>query len=123
MKISGLERNMMLCMKQHCVENEPTGLLVLTLLDFFSTLYGQTLNVGRVMTPTLAMAVMREAAISAFKPELFYTVQIDWMVLRLQANASKPRQQPKLSNKAVRWQSFRKLNVRRKQKSRLRSMT
>ena len=33
----------------------------------FSTLYGQTLNVGRVMTPTLAMAVMREAAISAFK--------------------------------------------------------
>lgn len=42
----------------------------------FSTLYGQTLNVGRVMTPTLAMAVMREAAISAFKPELFYTVQI-----------------------------------------------
>lgn len=35
----------------------------------FSTLYGQTLNVGRVMTPTLAMAVMREAAISAFKPD------------------------------------------------------
>ena len=34
----------------------------------FSTLYGQTLNVGRVMTPTLAMAVMREAAIAAFKP-------------------------------------------------------
>ena len=43
----------------------------------FSTLYGQTLNVGRVMTPTLAMAVMREAAIAAFKPEPFYTVQID----------------------------------------------
>ena len=42
----------------------------------FSTLYGQTLNVGRVMTPTLAMAVMREAAISTFKPEPFYTVQI-----------------------------------------------
>ena len=41
-----------------------------------SILYGQTLNVGRVMTPTLAMAVMREAAISAFKPEPFYTVQI-----------------------------------------------
>ena len=43
----------------------------------FSTLYGQTLNVGRVMTPTLAMAVMREAAIAAFKPEPFYTVQIE----------------------------------------------
>ena len=44
--------------------------------QLFSTLYGQTLNVGRVMTPTLAIAVMREAAISAFKPEPFYTVQI-----------------------------------------------
>ena len=33
----------------------------------FSCLYGQTLNVGRVMTPTLAMAVMREAEIFAFK--------------------------------------------------------
>lgn len=42
----------------------------------FSTLYGQTLNVGRVMTPTLSMAVMREAAIAAFKPEPFYTIQI-----------------------------------------------
>ena len=42
----------------------------------FSILYGQTLNVGRVMTPTLSMAVMREAAISAFKPESFYTIQI-----------------------------------------------
>lgn len=42
----------------------------------FSTLYGQTLNVGRVMTPTLAMVVMREAAISAFRPEPFYTVEL-----------------------------------------------
>ena len=40
----------------------------------FSTLYGQTLNVGRVMTPTLALAVEREASIRAFKPESFYTV-------------------------------------------------
>lgn len=42
----------------------------------FSCLYGQTLNVGRVMTPTLAMTVMREAAIAAFRPETFYTVQL-----------------------------------------------
>lgn len=42
----------------------------------FSTLYGQTLNVGRVMTPTLAMLVMREAEINAFKPEPFYSVSI-----------------------------------------------
>ena len=42
----------------------------------FSCLYGQTLAVGRVMTPTLAMVVMRDAQISAFKPEPFWTVQI-----------------------------------------------
>ena len=42
----------------------------------FSTLYGQTLNVGRVMTPTLAMLVMREVEIDGFKPEPFYTVSI-----------------------------------------------
>ena len=41
----------------------------------FSTLYGPTLNVGRVMTPTLAMLVTREAEINGFKPEAFYTVQ------------------------------------------------
>lgn len=40
----------------------------------FSCLYGQPLNVGRVMTPTLAMTVSREAAIEAFRPEPFYTV-------------------------------------------------
>ena len=33
----------------------------------FSTLYHQTLNVGRVMTPTLAMLVTRETEISEFK--------------------------------------------------------
>ena len=40
----------------------------------FSCLYGQPLNVGRVMTPTLAMTVTRTAAIESFQPELFYTV-------------------------------------------------
>ena len=39
----------------------------------FSCLYEITLNVGRVMTPTLGMVVMREAAISAFVPKPFYT--------------------------------------------------
>ena len=33
----------------------------------FSTLYGQTLNVGRVMTSTLVMIVQREAEIESFK--------------------------------------------------------
>lgn len=42
----------------------------------YSLLYGQTLNVGRVMSPTLALLVAREAAVAAFQPESFYTVQI-----------------------------------------------
>ncbi len=43
---------------------------------FFSTTYGQTLNVGRVMTPTLALTVLREAEIRAFKVEDIYTIQL-----------------------------------------------
>jgi DNA topoisomerase III, bacteria and conjugative plasmid len=43
----------------------------------FSILYGQKLNVGRVMSPTLALIVVREADIFAFQPEAFYTVQLD----------------------------------------------
>ena len=42
----------------------------------FSCLYGQPLAVGRVMTPVLAMTVVREAAIAAFTPEKFYTVSL-----------------------------------------------
>ena len=42
----------------------------------FSTLYRQTLNVGRVMTPTLAMIVQREAEIDGFKPEPIYRLSI-----------------------------------------------
>lgn len=38
---------------------------------------GRTLNIGRVMSPTLALLVQREAEISAFVAEPFYTVQLD----------------------------------------------
>jgi len=43
----------------------------------FSTLYNQTLHIGRVMTPTLAMIVEREAQIAAFQSIPFYTIQLD----------------------------------------------
>ena len=43
----------------------------------FSCLYGQPLAVGRVMTPVLAMTVVREAAIAGFVPEKFYTVDLE----------------------------------------------
>ena len=42
----------------------------------FSCLYNQPLAVGRVMTPVLAMTVVREAAIAAFVPEKFHTVSL-----------------------------------------------
>lgn len=42
----------------------------------FSVLYGATLNVGRVQSPTLALLVNREAEIAGFKKQKFYTVQL-----------------------------------------------
>ena len=43
----------------------------------FSCLYRQTLQIGRVMTPTLALIVQREAEISAFRPVPFYNVVLE----------------------------------------------
>ena len=42
----------------------------------FSVLYHRTLNVGRVVSPTLALIVQREAEIKAFTPVPFYTVDL-----------------------------------------------
>ena len=44
---------------------------------YFSLLYGKKLNIGRVMSPTLALLVQREVEIAAFVPEPFYMVQLD----------------------------------------------
>ena len=44
----------------------------------FSVLYHRTLNVGRVVSPTLAILVQREAEIGAFKPEPFYTAELNF---------------------------------------------
>ncbi len=44
----------------------------------FSVLYHRTLNVGRVVSPTLALLVQREAEIGAFKPDPFYTAELDF---------------------------------------------
>ena len=48
----------------------------LNMTRLMTTMYGQTLHVGRVMTPTLAMVVEREQAIREFTPEPFYTVSL-----------------------------------------------
>ena len=44
----------------------------------FSVLYHRTLNVGRVVSPTLAMIVQREAEINAFKSEPFYKTVLEF---------------------------------------------
>ena len=43
----------------------------------YSLLYGTTLHIGRVMTPTLAMLTERENSIDNFHPESFYVVKLD----------------------------------------------
>ena len=43
----------------------------------FSILYHRKLNVGRVVSPTLSLIVQRECEIDSFKPEPFYTVNLD----------------------------------------------
>ena len=43
----------------------------------FSTLYGKTLNVGRVQTPTLAMIAHRQQKISGFVKEKYHIVRLN----------------------------------------------
>lgn len=43
----------------------------------FSVLYHRTLNVGRVVSPTLSLLVQRENEINTFQSEPFYTVKLD----------------------------------------------
>ena len=43
----------------------------------FSVLYHRTLNIGRVMSPTLALIVQQETEIDTFKPVPFYMVTLE----------------------------------------------
>ena len=53
----------------------------------FSCLYGKTLNVGRVQTPTLKMLVDRDAAITNFKKETYYHVRLNSISIPPQRDA------------------------------------
>ena len=67
----------------------------------FSTLYkGQTLNVGRVLTPTLALLMEREAAITSFKKEKFYTVELKLAGLTAVSGRVKPKTEAEKLRKA-----------------------
>lgn len=52
-------------------------LLGINATRLFSVLYHRTLNIGRVMSPTLALIVQREAEIDTFQPVPFYTVTLE----------------------------------------------
>lgn len=75
------------------------------------------------MTPTLAMAVMREAAISAFKPELFYTVQIGLDGFTAASERFKTKAAAEAVKQSCSVAIVQKAECKEKQKSRLRSMT
>ena len=62
--------------------NKADWLVGINATRLFSVLYGRTLNIGRVMSPTLALLVQREADISAFKPEPFYLSWGQWSEYR-----------------------------------------
>lgn len=56
--------------------NKADWLVGINMTRLFSVLYHRTLNVGRVVSPTLALLVQREAEIKAFQPDPFYTVNL-----------------------------------------------
>ena len=58
----------------------------------FSVLYGETLSVGRVMSPTLALLERREDAIAAFVSKPYYIPQIDCGSFTAQAKRTDDRQ-------------------------------
>ncbi|MEG0050165.1 MAG: DNA topoisomerase 3, partial [Clostridia bacterium] len=68
-------------------------LLGVNFTRLYSTMYHQTLNIGRVMTPTLSMLVEREAKIKAFQPELFYNVQLDCGMLTVSGERLQSREE------------------------------
>ena len=70
-------RTMTGCTRRPSAGPRPTGWWVSTPPGCFRCCTTRTLNIGRVMSPTLALIVQREAEIDAFKPVPFYTVALD----------------------------------------------
>ncbi|MBO4797606.1 MAG: hypothetical protein J5494_02370, partial [Candidatus Methanomethylophilaceae archaeon] len=83
----------------------------------FSVLYHRTLNVGRVVSPTLALIVQREAEIDSFKPEPFYTVNADCGTFSAVTERFKDKKEAEQVQKEVSSQSMVVKSVSRKEKS------
>ena len=83
----------------------------------FSVLYHRTLNVGRVVSPTLALLVQREAEIGAFKPEPFYTVNLDFGNFNAAGEKLADTKEANTNADACRGNTARVVAVDRKEKS------
>ena len=81
----------------------------------YSRLYGTKLNVGRVMTPTLAMLVQREQEIAAFRVEPFYIVQFSCGFLA-QSGRMKTREEAERIRAACHCQKAAVKQIERRQK-------
>ena len=83
----------------------------------FSVLYHRTLNVGRVVSPTLALLVQREAEIDAFKPEPFYTVNLDFSDFSASSARFKSRTEAERRMENCRDDVAKVTNIERKEKT------
>ena len=83
----------------------------------FSVLYGQTLNIGRVMSPTLAMIVERNANIAAFQSEPFYNVNLTCNEFSLIGEKLKDKAQAMAISRSCDGQMIMIESVERKEKT------
>lgn len=83
----------------------------------FSILYHRKLNVGRVVSPTLSLIVQRECGIDAFKPETFYTVQLDCDSFTASSERMKDKSQAEIIKQECCGNSVTVKSIERKEKS------
>ena len=83
----------------------------------FSVLYHRTLNIGRVMSPTLALIVQREAEIDTFKPVPFYTVALELPGLTVSGERMSDRASAEQLKEACQGAAVTIKKVERKEKS------
>ncbi|MCD8099402.1 MAG: DNA topoisomerase 3 [Oscillospiraceae bacterium] len=83
----------------------------------FSVLYHRTLNVGRVVSPTLALIVQREAEINAFVPQPFYMVVVQSGELLASSERLKTEAEAKTVAAACQGQAATVTSMERKEKT------
>lgn len=83
----------------------------------FSILYHRKLNVGRVVSPTLSLIVQRECDIDAFKPELFYMVQLNCDSFTASSERMKDKSQAEIIKQECCGNSVTVKSIERKEKT------